>query len=29
VRYVARHPGGVGYVSGTADVHVVKVLLVR
>jgi hypothetical protein len=29
VRFVARHPGGLGYVSGTADVAVVKVLQVR
>jgi hypothetical protein len=29
VRFVARHPGAVGYVSGAADVAVVKVLQVR
>jgi hypothetical protein len=29
VRFVARHPGAVGYVSGAADVAMVKVLLVR
>jgi hypothetical protein len=29
VRYVARQPGGLGYVAGNAEVRVVKVLLVR
>jgi len=29
VRYVATHPGAVGYVSGTADVSAVRVVSVR
>jgi hypothetical protein len=29
VRYVQQHPGGVGYVSGRADMREVKVLTVR
>jgi ABC-type phosphate transport system substrate-binding protein len=29
VKYVARHPGGLGYVSGTADIAGVKAVAVR
>jgi hypothetical protein len=29
IRYVSKHPGAVGYVSGTADVRSAKVLNVR
>jgi hypothetical protein len=29
LRYVQKHVGAVGYVSGSADVHSVKVLVVR
>jgi hypothetical protein len=29
VRFVARHPGAIGYVSGTADVSSVKTVSVR
>jgi hypothetical protein len=29
IRFVSKHPGAVGYVSGSADVHTTKVLLVR
>jgi hypothetical protein len=29
IRYVLRYPGAVGYVSAAADVHAVKVLLIK
>ena len=29
VRYVLRNPGGVGYVTGNADLHGARVLVVR